>query len=90
MTARKALAVEASENSVVSFEYDGDTYTVDKNKAKDLDVLEAFEEEKIIRPMKLILGEAQYRAFRAKHSSSDDLEALGEAMFKVLGVTPGE
>ena len=80
------------EDSVLTFEFDGKTYTVDKEKlAEDIDILEAFEDGKIITPLKLILGDKQWLAFRA-HSkpNATKLGEFAEVLFDVLGVSPGE
>lgn len=98
MTAAKnvsTIAAEVEEEKVpeiLSFEFDGKTYTVDKDKlSEDIDILEAFEDGKIITPLKMMLGEKQWLAFRA-HSkpNATKLNAFAEALFEVLGVTPGE
>jgi len=91
-TARKPtpVEVEAEESPNVTFEYDGDEYTVEKEKLEDLDVLEAFEKEKLLTPIRLILGEYQWDVFRKRHSSATHLGELAEIMYKHLGVDLGE
>jgi len=100
MTAAKNVvkleAEEAEPNEVkpeiVTFEFEGKTYEVDKSQlAEDIDILEAFEDGKIITPLKLILGNKQWTAFRA-HSkpNTSKLNEFAEVLFDVLGVLPGE
>jgi hypothetical protein len=98
MTAAKKILdvseidTEEVKTDIVSFEFDGKTYEFDKELiAEDIDILEAFEDGKLITPLKLILGLKQWNAFRA-HSKPNaaKLGEFAEALFEVMGVTPGE
>lgn len=85
------IQVEAQEDITdVTFEYDGVSYTVDKNSANDVDVLEAFEDQKVITPMRFILGDVQWQKFKAKKRTAEDLTELAEVLFKALGMDLGE
>ena len=86
----KALAVEAADEKVVKFEYDGQPYEVEKDMLEDLDILEQFEENKVVKPIRSLLGEAQWATFKSKRRSAKDLSDIAEAMFNALGVTTGE
>ena len=77
----------------VTFKFGDHTYTVDKNKiAEDLDILEAFEDGKIITPLKLLLGLKQWNAFKEREKpNAAKLGEFAEAMFDEIGeASPGE
>lgn len=94
MTAVSKLPAEKEEikKDLVTFSFNDVEYTVDKNKiSEDLDILEAFEEGKIITPMKMLLGLKQWNAFREKEKpNAEKLGKFAEALFEKLGGEPGE
>jgi hypothetical protein len=67
----------------VSFSYDGKDYTISPSSEWSLDALEAFEDEKVIRFVRLVLGPVQWAAFKSTSPKVQDfndfMEALGEA-----------
>lgn len=71
----------------VQFEYDGDTYAVAPANEWDLDVLEAFEEGRILATVRSLLGEAQWKTFRAKPRNVQALADLFEALQAALGIS---
>lgn len=85
VAARKAARAEAL-GEAVTFPYDGADYTIDPAVLKDLDVLEALEDGRVITGMKTILGTAQWATFRRTHGSADDLNGLFEAASAALGI----
>ena len=48
----------------ITFEYDGTTYTVDRDAFEDLEVVEALQDEKHFPAIRLILGDAQWTQFK--------------------------
>lgn len=80
MTARaEALA------SSVTVHYDGTDYTIPAATEWDLDVLEAFEDGKILTCVRALFGADQWAAFRSSHSTVADLSDLMEAVQEALG-----
>lgn len=71
----------------VTVAYAGTTYTVSAACLKDLDVLEAFEEGRVLAGMKAILGPTQWATFRATGATADDLNGLVEAIQGALGIS---
>lgn len=91
MTARAAAKVEAeeteNENKVYEYEFDGKTYKFDRDNTDDVEILEAFEDGKMITALRAILGPEQWATFKSKKRSSEDLNKMAEAMFKAVGAT---
>lgn len=84
MTAKTPAEAEAREEAL-EFEFEGTTYTVPAPNTWSLDVLEAYEEGRIVAVVKGVFGEAQYAAFKAaKPRTVGDLTALFEAMQEVF------
>lgn len=89
----RALAVveqEAVSPEMVTFEYDGVQYEFDPEDVNDVEILEQFEEGKIVIPTKAILGDVQWAEFKKKKRGGPELTELVEAMFAAMGATPGE
>lgn len=74
-------------NEAVTFEYDGETYTVAASKDWDLDVLEQYEEGKVAATVKALLGPEQWATFRSTKRTVGDLSDLFEALQKAIGVS---
>ena len=100
MTARQALKNEAVKvideegNDVASppieFEYDGNVYSFHKDDLDDVDVIEGFEDGKLVSPVRRILGATQWTVFKSKRRTSQDLADMVTKMFDQVGVEPGE
>lgn len=86
----KAIADEAADTDTFEFEHDGDTYKVSRESMNDVDVLEQFEDGKIVTPLRSLLGPDQWATYKSKKRSGEDLGTLAESMFKGLGTTAGE
>lgn len=87
MTSAAPAKAEATDASI-TFDFDGETYTVDPARTKDLDTLEAFEDGRIITAIKALIGDKQYRAFRAKpERDADDLGRFVDALQAALGIS---
>lgn len=90
MTAKAALQVEATEDPIIKFEYDGQEYTFSKDDLDDVNVIEAFEDDKLVTPVRQILGAKQWEVFKSKRRTSQDLADMVTKMFDQVGVEPGE
>ncbi len=71
----------------ISFDFDGETYTVPPAREWDLDVLEAYEDGQIATTCRSLLGPAQWETFKSKRRSVGDLEDLMKAVQGALGVS---
>ncbi|AWY04850.1 tail assembly chaperone [Microbacterium phage Floof] len=79
------IAAEAT-HSHIEFEFDGDTYTTLPSNDWSLDVLEAYEEGKILTALRGILTNDGYARFRKTHASQEDLNSFMVAMQKAQGI----
>lgn len=89
MTKKDALAREANKDPV-TFEYDGDTYTIPHPKLWPLEVLEKQENGRYVGATEELLGAAQWKAFRGKPRTVEDLDDLSNALFEAVDTTKGE
>lgn len=90
-TAQDAAVSEASDDNIVTFEYEQRVYTIDKNLFTDnIEILEAFEDGKLITPIKLMLGDQQWLRFKNTKPNAEKLGKFAEELFKAVGVDLGE
>jgi hypothetical protein len=85
-----AKAEATGEAQPMSFEFDGETYTIDADAADDLELMEYIESEKYILALKGYLGAEQWNRFKDTHRNDkgrvtasragDFLQALTEAI----------
>lgn len=80
-----AVKSEALNESTV-FEFDGEVYEIPSLLDADLDVMEAFEEGKVVAATRALLGPVGWARFRSKPRTGADLQALFEAMAEALGL----
>jgi hypothetical protein len=77
MPASKSTPVKAEAlNDTIRFSYDGEQYEIPSAADWDVDALEAFEDQKIITCVRLILGPEQWKRFKAKKRTMGDLNGL--------------
>lgn len=89
-TAARVAARAEAEGASIEFEYDGETYSIPSHaKAWDVDVLEAVEDGKIATAARALVGADQWRQFKAKRRSVEDLNDFFEAMQKAGGFGEG-
>lgn len=88
--AQKKAAAEEAANAPVDFEYDGDQYTVPPFKEWDLDAMEAYEDGKILSCIRAVLGDDQWKVFKAGKPKMKDFDTFCEALFAATGTTVGE
>jgi len=73
-------------NEDVTFEYEGDTYTIPSTDEWPLEVLEAFEEGRVVSLLKAILGEEQWTEFKATNPKVKHLNAFVSAIQEATGI----
>lgn len=66
-------------------EFNGDTYAVPPAEDWDLDVLEAIDDQRLTHALKALLGEDQYKTFRASNKRVADLGKFFEVAGKAVG-----
>jgi hypothetical protein len=85
MTAPKTPAEAEGRHEDLEFSFEDKTYSVPAPDDWDLDILEAYEEGRIVAVVKGLLGEAQYGAFKAmKRRTVGDLGRLFDALQEVM------
>ncbi len=75
MSANTPAKAEAL-NAPITFEFDGESYTVAPAAEWDVEALEAFEDQKIITCVRMILGDEQWKRFKSKPRNMGDLNGL--------------
>lgn len=83
----KAQKQEAFDGEV-RFTYKDREYVIERDY--DLDVLEAFEENQMVKAARGLLGEEQYKAFKETKPKMSDLGEFFDTAFAALGVSQGE
>lgn len=71
-------------NQDVTFTFDGESYTITSAAEWDLDALEAFEDQKVVTCVRLILGADQYKRFKTKRRTVGQLNAMFVEMQRAL------
>lgn len=75
-----------AKNSTVAFEFDGDKYEIATTDEWDLDVLEAYEDGKIVATVRALVGPDGWATFRAKPRKVSALNDFFEAIQGALGL----
>lgn len=86
MAARKNPIAAEALGDKIAFNYNGADYFVTSTEDWDYEVLEAFEDGKIVTFLRLILGTEQHAAFKATKPKVADVNAFVEAIQKALGI----
>lgn len=87
MATKRTLKAEELAASV-TFEFEGEVYTVPPAKEWDIDVVEAQEDGKVLAAIRLLLGDEQYGNFRKKHKKMAELEKFVIAMYDAIDEDP--
>jgi hypothetical protein len=87
MTAKTNTAKTEALDEAISFDFDGETYSVPPAREWDLDALEAYEDGQIARTCRSLLGADQWATFRSKKRTVGDLEDLFLEVQKALGIS---
>lgn len=66
-------------------EFNGSTYQVPPADDWDIDVLEAFDEQRVTHALKALIGEEQYKTFRATNRKAKSVGEFFEVAGKVVG-----
>ena len=70
----------------ITFEFDGQPYTIPAATQWPLETLEAFEEGRIVATVKSLLGDEQWTTFRSPGRIVSDLGSFFEAIQEAAGV----
>lgn len=82
-----STAKDEALNASATFDFEGQSYTVEPSSLKDLDVLEAFEDGKLITAVRGLLGPAQWRTFRATGADAEALGRMIEHLEQAFGLS---
>ena len=88
----EAKTEETEESTIVTFKFEDLEYTYDqKTLAEDSDIMEAFEDEKMIVPVRGLLGPEQYKLWKSRGKDGKrSLEEVGAMAEKMFGVDTGK
>lgn len=89
MGTRKALKGESNDENV-TFKYRDLDLSIAVGKQMDIDALEAFEDNKLVRFVSLSLGPEQWAKVKANGFTVGDLGDLVQAMTEAMGTSKGE
>lgn len=73
-------------SDTVSFEYGGNTFSVGDAEGWDVEVLEAFEDGKVVTAVRALLGPEQWATFKAGKPTVAELNGLFEVAAEALGL----
>lgn len=71
------LAAQATQDFVTLL-FDGDTYTLPTQEEVPLAFLEAYENNELVKAVRLLLGDSQWSKWRGKHEKVGDLRRFLE------------
>lgn len=82
----EALKAEAAGESAAEFEFQGETFKVDRDQNEwSVDLLESIEEGKAVGIVRGALGPAQWRTVKAMNPKGRDLAELTEKIVAAMG-----
>ena len=82
MTGKMAAEANGADTTMV---FDEETYTIPTGDRIPIAFLEAIEDNELIKAMKVLTGEAQWKTFRAKHTTIGDVKRFFEAAGVAMG-----
>lgn len=91
VTALKNEAKPLEEREPVSFEYDGETYTIDPANVDNLELFEAVEDEKYLTAARGFVGKDQWNKFKDTHRDAEGrvpmapVEGFLQALMEAVG-----
>jgi hypothetical protein len=75
--ARKTAPIKADvANAPVEFRFEGDDYSIPHTSDWPLDVLESFEDGRIVATVRALLGDEQWKRYKSKPRKASDLAVL--------------
>ena len=93
-TEETPVAVTEPDAVLLTFEYEGDTYTVDKAVFSDVDFHEALELNHETRLCRMLVGERGYQKFKSRGKNgkrnTTELYEFGAAALATIGSDLGE
>lgn len=89
MTKKETLEKESTVENI-TFEYEGDSYTVPPGKQWPLECVEAQEEGKLTACVRALLGEKEYKKLREKCKTVADFDDFMNALFDALDLDSGK
>jgi hypothetical protein len=85
-TAVKAAVTEATEeDKPISVEFEGQTYTVETSRLSSIDFFEAMQDNNFALMIRAMLGPAQWKLFKSRHTDITALSAFSDAFGKQAG-----
>ena len=87
---KRTVVQKEAENESITFDYDGETYTVPPAKKWPLKVIRAQEENRVIACVEGLLGKEQMAKFEKKERTMGDLDDLMTALFDAADLDPKE
>ncbi|MEV1157734.1 hypothetical protein AB0J27_20280 [Micromonospora chokoriensis] len=86
MANTRAVKADTTGDSL-TFEHDGESYTITPPTTWDVDVFDALEDERVIAGVKLILGAEQWRKFKSKPRTLTAFYAMLADIEKAVGTS---
>lgn len=80
LQAQRSEVVDTAANTV---EYDGETYSLPAQEDVDIEAIEAFESNQVVKGVRLLLGEEQYAKFRKDHKTMGQLTNFLDVLMNV-------
>lgn len=89
--AKSEVEAPSEKAASITFEFEGDKYTISPTSEWPLEVFEAGEDGLLVTPVRELLGAKQWKFFKAKKQRTlADLDALFDAAQNAGGINPGE
>lgn len=86
-SSKEAAKAEVEEVERVTFKYDGQEYTVERDCLDDAVVIEAIERDHFASVVSRLLGPAQWRVFNLTRRRATDLIEMANAIFAATADT---
>lgn len=88
-TSKMAAARAEALSRPITFEYDGESYTIAPAAEWPLEVLDEFEDGRLTSCVRVLLGDDQWSRFRSKPRTLGDLNNLFDAAQRAAGFSEG-
>ncbi|SRR6266704_1603641 len=85
-TAVKAAITEATEeDQPITVEFEGETYTVEVSRLSSIDFFESMQDNNFALMIRAMLGPAQWKLFKSRHTDINALSGFSDAFGKQAG-----